>query len=138
MTSHRLQTAWPRPYHHYTQAQESTMTRYVISFDDGAMDAISAADLPAVGRAAHAVVAQAKVAGVWITGGGVLGHAASVVAPDGSITRRPAQQAAVSTSGASWSSMSRPHDAALAWAARFASSCRCPQEVWPLMDDPEV
>lgn len=114
------------------------MTRYIISFDDGAMDAISAADLPAVGRAAHAVVAQAKAAGVWITGGGVLGHQASVVAPDGSITRKTCPAGRGEHLGGFVVLDVASHEAALAWAARFASSCRCAQEVWPLMDDPEV
>jgi hypothetical protein len=28
-------------------------------------------------------------------------------------------------------------DTALEWAARFAVSCRCPQEVWEFLHDPE-
>lgn len=42
------------------------MLRFLISFDDGSMDHISAEDLPAVGDAAHAVVRAAKASGVWI------------------------------------------------------------------------
>ncbi|NDY90851.1 hypothetical protein [Ideonella livida] len=38
------------------------MARYLISFDDGAMDPIAAPDLPAVADATHAVVRQAKAA----------------------------------------------------------------------------
>ena len=37
-----------------------------------------------VAKAAHEVVEQAKDAGVWVFGGGVKGHEASVVATDGS------------------------------------------------------
>jgi hypothetical protein len=39
------------------------MTRYLISFDDGAM-VIPEQELPAVGEAAHAVVRAAQEAGV--------------------------------------------------------------------------
>ena len=114
------------------------MTRYVISFDDGAMDGISAEEMPAVGHAAHAVVDQAKVAGVWITGGGVLGHEATVVAPDGSITRRVVRAGVGDHLGGFVVLDVSSHEDALRWAARFAVACRCAQEVWPLMDDPNV
>ena len=114
------------------------MTRYLISFDDGAMDGITAEDLPAIGRAAHAVVDQAKDAGVWITGGGVQGHEASVVAADGSITRRVVPAGVGEHLGGFVVLDLASHDDALTWAARFAAACRCDQEVWPLMDDPDA
>ena len=44
------------------------MTRYLISFDDGAMT-FPEEDLPDVAEAAHAVVQVAKDAGVWVFGG---------------------------------------------------------------------
>ena len=114
------------------------MTRYVISFDDGAMDCISAKEMPEVGLAAHAVVAEAKVAGVWITGGGVLGHCAAVVAPDGSITQRVACAGVGDHLGGFVVVDVPAHEDALGWAKKFAAACRCAQEVWPLMDDPDV
>jgi hypothetical protein len=40
------------------------MPRYLISFDDGSMDHIPDEDLPEVGESAHAVVQEAKDAGV--------------------------------------------------------------------------
>jgi hypothetical protein len=46
------------------------MTRYLISFDDGAMT-FPEEDLPDVAEAAHAVVQEAKDAGVWVFGGGL-------------------------------------------------------------------
>ena len=46
------------------------MTRYLISFDDGAMT-VPEEELPEVAEAAHAVVQEAKDAGVWVFGGGV-------------------------------------------------------------------
>ncbi len=49
------------------------MTRYLISFDDGAMT-FPEEDLPDVAEAAHAVVQEAKDAGVWVFGGGLHSH----------------------------------------------------------------
>jgi aryl-alcohol dehydrogenase-like predicted oxidoreductase len=46
------------------------MTRYLISFDDGAMT-FPEEDVPDVAKAAHAVVDQAVDAGVWVFGGGL-------------------------------------------------------------------
>ncbi len=47
------------------------MPRYLISFDDGSMDHIPDDELPAVAEASHAVVQEAREAGVWIFGAGV-------------------------------------------------------------------
>ena len=44
--------------------------KYLISFPSGAMD-VSVEELPAVSEASHAVVQQAKEAGVWVFGGGI-------------------------------------------------------------------
>ena len=65
------------------------MPRYLISFDDGSMDHIPEQDWPAVGESAHAVVREAKAAGVWIFGGGVQRQRSSIVATDGTITDGP-------------------------------------------------
>ncbi len=64
------------------------MTRYLISFDDGAMT-FSEEEGAAVGEAAHAVVREAQDAGVWIFGGGVASQRASIVATDGMVTDGP-------------------------------------------------
>jgi hypothetical protein len=61
------------------------MTRYLISFDDGAMT-FPEEELPDVAEAAHKVVQEAKNAGVWVFGGGVASQSASVVATDGTVT----------------------------------------------------
>ena len=58
------------------------MTRYLISFDDGAMT-FPDEDLPNVAKAGHEVVQEAKDAGVWVFGGGVESQRASVVATEG-------------------------------------------------------
>jgi hypothetical protein len=45
--------------------------RYLVSFDDGSMDHITEEDMGKAGVESHAVVADAKAAGVWIWGGGL-------------------------------------------------------------------
>jgi len=112
------------------------MPRYLISFDDGSMDHISEGDLPAVSEAAHAVVRDARAAGVWIFGGGVLRQQATVVATDGTSSQGPFPETKPVVGG--FSIIEVPtRDEALAWAARIARSCRCPQEVREIMYDPE-
>ena len=65
------------------------MTRYLISFDDGAMT-FPEEDLPDVAEAAHAVVQEARDAGVWVFGGGLHSHEeVSVVATDGTVSAGP-------------------------------------------------
>jgi hypothetical protein len=111
------------------------MPRYLISFDDGAMDHIPDADWPAVGEASHAVVRQAKAAGVWIFGGGILRQQATIVGTDGSATPGPVPETKAVVGGFSVIEVAT-HDEALAWAARIASGCRCAQEVREIMFDP--
>lgn len=72
--------------------QSTGMTRYLISFDDGAMAGIPDEDWPAVGAAAHAVVQEAKEAGVWIHGGGVEKQQASIVGTDGVVSDGPSPE----------------------------------------------
>ncbi len=112
------------------------MARFLISFDDGSMDHIAEADMPAVGDAAHAVVRDAKAAGVWIFGGGLLRQQADHVAPDGRVTPGPQPETKAVLGG--FSILELPSRAeALAWAARIARACRCTQEVREIMFDPE-
>ena len=112
------------------------MERYLISFDDGAMDHIPDDDWPAVGEASHAVVREAKEAGVWIWGGGLQRQQATVVGTDGSVAAGPVPETKAVLGGFSIIEVSS-HDEALAWAARFAAACRCAQEVREIMYDPE-
>ena len=112
------------------------MPRYMISFDDGSMDHIAEADWPAVGEAAHAVVREAKHAGVWIFGGGILRQQATMVAMDGAVSMGPAPETKAVIGGFSIIEVAS-REQALMWAARIAKSCRCTQEVREIMFDPE-
>jgi hypothetical protein len=111
------------------------MQRYLISFDDGAMDHIPDEDFPAVGEASHAVVQQAKDAGVWIFGGGLERQRASIVATDGTVADGPYPETKAVVGGFSIIEVATREDA-LEWAARIAAACRCPQEVREIMFDP--
>ena len=112
------------------------MPRYLISFDDGSMDHIPQEDWPAVGEASHAVVRDAKAAGVWIFGGGVLRQRTTIVATDGTVSIGPVPETKAVVGG--FSIIEVPsREEALIWAARIAKSCRCAQEVREIMFDPE-
>ena len=112
------------------------MTRYLISFDAGAMDHIPDEDGPAVGKAAHAAVQEAIDAGVWVFGAGLETQRASIVATDGAIADGPYPETKEVIGGFSIIDVSSREDA-LAWAAKIAAACRCAQEVRELMPDPE-
>jgi hypothetical protein len=113
------------------------MTRYLISFDDGAMT-FPEEDLPDVAEAAHAVAQEAKDAGVWVFGGGLKDQReVSVVDTDGTVTdgRYPESKAYVG----GFSVVDVPsREEALEWAAKIAVACRCAQEVREFVFDPTV
>lgn len=111
------------------------MTRYLISFDDGAMT-FPEEDLPAVAASSRAVVRAAKEAGVWIFGGGLQRQQAAVVATDGTVSDGPFPETKAVIGG--FSIIEVPtREEALMWAARMAEGCRCAQEVREIMYDPE-
>jgi hypothetical protein len=113
------------------------MTRYLISFNDGAMSHIADEDWPDVGKAAHAVVQEAVNAGVWVFGAGLERQRASVVAPDGMVVDGPYPETKEVIGG--FSVVDVPsREEALVWAAKTAAACRCAQEVREVLDDPET
>ena len=113
------------------------MTRYLISFDDGAMT-FPEEELPDVAEAAHAVVQEATEAGVWVFGGGLKDHEeSSVVATDGMVTEGPYPETKQHLGG--FAVVDVPsREKALEWAAKFAVACRCAQEVREFVPDPTV
>jgi len=104
------------------------MAKYLISFPSAAM-IVPDGGLKAVGRDAHAVIDEAKAAGVYVFAGGIDEAVPPVlVSADG----------AVSAGGYPWAPplnggftvLELPsRDAAVAWAARIAKACRCDQEL---------
>lgn len=111
------------------------MERYLISFDDGTM-IIPEEDLTAVSEASRNVVREAKAAGVWVFGGGVMSQRASVVATDGTVSDGPYPETKAVLGGFSIIEVPSRGEA-LAWAAKLAVACRCAQEVREIGYDPE-
>jgi hypothetical protein len=110
--------------------------RYMISFHDHAMT-FPAEDLQAVADASHAVVDEARAAGVWVFGGGLLPHAGAVlVEVDGTVRAAPHDDGTHYLGGFCVLDVDTPADGER-WAARFAVACRCPQEVREIMYDPK-
>jgi hypothetical protein len=113
------------------------VTRYLISFDEGAMT-FREEDLPAVADAAHAVVQEAMDAGVWVFGGGLNPHEEMrVVASDGAVRNGPFPESKAYIGGFSVVDVPSREDA-LEWAAKIAVACRCAQDVREFMPDPAV
>jgi hypothetical protein len=102
------------------------------------MDNIPPEELPAVGKAAHAVAQEAMDAGVWVFGGGLAEDVDPVmVAGDGTITAGTYPQTKVFNGG--FTVLDLPsREAAQVWAAKIATACRCAQELREFMPDPAV
>jgi hypothetical protein len=112
------------------------MTRYLISFDDGAMT-FPEEELPDVARAVGAVREEAKDAGVWVFSAGLEHQVPSVVATDGTVTDGPYPEGKEHLGG--FAVVDVPsREEALEWAAKIAVSCRCAQEVFELLPDPNA
>ncbi|QDW30916.1 transcription initiation protein [Arthrobacter sp. KBS0702] len=111
------------------------MTKYLISFPSAAM-VFPEEELQAVADAAHAVVQEAKDAGVWVFGGGIDESVPPVmVDADGTVREGTYAQTARLEGG--YSVLELPsYEAALEWAAKIAASCRCAQEVRAFQYDP--
>lgn len=107
------------------------MPRYMISFYDGDMN-FPEEEFEAVAAASHAVVAQAKAAGVWIFGGGFMGFDVTIVDVDGQILPSPAWGSQKHIGGFSVIEVDS-YEQALVWGQRIAAGCRCAQEVREFM-----
>jgi len=91
----------------------------------------------AVVRDSHAVIEEAKVAGVYVFGGGIDESVSPVLV---------SSSGAISQGGYSWAPplnggftvLELPsRDDAIAWAARIATACRCDQELRVFGFDPQ-
>jgi hypothetical protein len=111
------------------------MTKYLISFPGEAM-VFPEEDFDAVAQAAHAVIDEAKAAGVYVFGGGIdEGVDPVLVAGDGTVTEGTHPGHKVPNGG--YTVLELPsREAALEWAAKIAAACRCSQEVRQFQYDP--
>lgn len=112
------------------------MAKYLISFPSAAMN-ISESEREAAGQEAHAVIRQAKEAGVYVFGGGLDETVPAVlVSADGSAAEGGYPWAPPLNGGFTVLELSTRKEA-VAWAARFAKACRCDQELRVFGFDPE-
>ncbi|HEX5684604.1 MAG TPA: YciI family protein [Ideonella sp.] len=111
------------------------MTKYLISFPSAAM-VIPQGEFQAVADAAHAVIEEAKAAGVYVFGGGINEDLAPVkVSADGSVVEGTYPETRRIEGG--YTILELPsREAAVAWAAKIAAACRCDQELREFMYDP--
>lgn len=112
------------------------MTKYLISFPSGVM-AASPEDMPTVAADAHAVIDEAKAAGVYVFGGGLDDSVPPVrVSASGGVTEGGYPWAPPLNGG--FAVLELPtREAAVAWAARIAKACRCDQELRVFGFDPQ-
>jgi hypothetical protein len=112
------------------------MTKYLISFPSAAM-AVPDGEFQAVVRDSHAVIAEAKAAGVYVFGGGIdEGVPPALVSADGEVTEGGYSWAPPLDGG--FTVLELPtREEAVAWAARLARACRCDQELRVFGFDPD-
>lgn len=112
------------------------MAKYLISFPSAAM-VVPDGDWEAVTRDSHAVIREAKAAGVYVFGGGIDESVAPVlVSATGTFTEGGYPCAPPLNGGFTVLELPSREDA-IAWAARLAKACRCEQELRVFGFDPE-
>lgn len=112
------------------------MAKYLISFPSAAM-VVPEGEFEAVVHDSHAVIEEAKAAGVYVFAGGIdEGVPPVLVAADGTAAEGGYPWAPPLNGG--FTVLELPtRDDAIAWAARLAKACRCPQELRVFGFDPQ-
>ena len=111
------------------------MSKYLISFPSAAM-VVPDGEWDAVVRDSHAVIEEAKAAGVYVFGGGIDEEVPAVlVAADGTVAKGGYPWAPRLDGGFTVLELPSREDA-VAWAARIARACRCAQELRVFGFDP--
>ena len=112
------------------------MAKYLISFPSSAMR-VQELDMQQVADDSHAVVREARAAGVWVFGGGI-DESVQPVMIDGTGTVLESTYAESRHLSGGFTVLEVPsREVALEWAQKFAAACRCAQEVRLFGDDPE-
>ena len=111
------------------------MTKFLISFPSGEMQ-FEEEDFQTVVDESHAVIQEAKDAGVYVFGGGIDESVPPVrVSADGTVT--PGTYPQTSRLEGGYTVLEVPtREEAVAWAAKIATACRCPQELRQFGYDP--
>ena len=97
---------------------------------------VTAEEFPVVVAESHAVIAEAKAAGVYVFGGGIDEAVDPVlVSADGSVSTGTYPGSELK---GGFTVLELPtREDAVEWARKIAASCRCPQELREFMYDPE-
>ena len=104
------------------------MAKYLISFPSAAM-VVPDGEWEAVGRDAHAVIEQAKAAGVYVFAGGIDEQVPPMlVSADGTVVEGGYPWAPTLNGGFAVLEVASREEA-VRWAARIAKACRCSQEL---------
>lgn len=110
------------------------MTKYLISFPSEAM-VVAEEEFPAVVADSHAVIEEAKAAGVYVFAGGMAESIDPVlVSADGSVSSEIYPGSRLNGGFAVLELPTR--EDAVAWARKLAAACRCAQELREFMYDP--
>jgi hypothetical protein len=113
------------------------MNHYLISFPSSAMNHISDEDFPSVGESAHAVIREAKAAGVYVFGGGIDETVPPVmVTGEGKVAPGTYPETSKFNGGFCVLKL-QTREEAKQWAAKIAAGCWCTQELRQFMYDPE-
>jgi len=119
-----------------TENLEPKMFKYLISFPSAAM-VVPEDEWDAVVRDSHAVIEEAKAAGVYVFGGGIDESVPPVrVSANGIVTEGGYPSGPTLNGG--FAVLELPtYEEAVAWAARIAKACRCDQELRVFGFDPQ-
>jgi len=112
------------------------MAKYLISFPSAAM-IVPDGEWDAVVHDSHAVVEEAKVAGVYVFGGGIDESVLPVLVSADGTTVEGGYSWAPPLNGGFLVLELPSREEAIAWAARIAKACRCDQELRMFGFDPQ-
>ncbi|WGS84041.1 hypothetical protein [Methylomonas sp. UP202] len=112
------------------------MAKYLISFPSAAMDVPEDA-WETVGRDAHAVIDEAKAAGVYVFAGGIDEDVPPVLVAANGVVAEGGYPWAPPINGGFTVLELPSREEAVAWAARIANACRCDQELRVFGFDPQ-
>jgi hypothetical protein len=110
------------------------MTKYLISFPSEAM-VLTEEEFPVVSADAHAVIEEAKAAGVYVFGGGIDERIDPVlVSHEGEVSTEIYPDSRLK---GGFTVLELPtREEAVEWARKIAVACRCSQELREFMYDP--
>ena len=110
--------------------------KYLISFPSAAM-VVPEGEWDAVVRDSHTVIEEAKLAGVYVFGGGIDESVPPLLVSATGATLQGGYSWAPPLDGGFTVLELPSHEHAIAWAARLAAACRCDQELRVFGYDPQ-